>query len=87
MYLKKEISIIFFYAAAQLRIFFLLLCNYYYDKKQYYKMALKFHPDKNKAEDAAEIFKLVGEAYEVSIYNRFYNKHLLIIFKLILNLI
>jgi DnaJ-class molecular chaperone len=28
-------------------------------------MALKFHPDKNKEEEAEERFKEVGEAYEV----------------------
>ena len=29
------------------------------------KMALKFHPDKNKEAEAEERFKEVGEAYEV----------------------
>jgi len=32
-------------------------------KKQYYKMALRFHPDKNKKEKAAERFRECNEAY------------------------
>ena len=34
-------------------------------KRSYFKLAQKFHPDKNKSKDAVEIFKKVTEAYQV----------------------
>ena len=34
-------------------------------KRAFHKMALKYHPDKNSAEDAAEMFRRVKLAYEV----------------------
>ena len=34
-------------------------------KRAYRKLARKYHPDVSKASDAEELFKEVGEAYEV----------------------
>ena len=34
-------------------------------KSQYRKLALKFHPDRNKSQEAAEHFKEISEAYAV----------------------
>ncbi len=34
-------------------------------KQQYRKLALKFHPDRNKSSEAAEHFKEISEAYAV----------------------
>ncbi|MFB5645702.1 MAG: DnaJ domain-containing protein, partial [Nitrosopumilaceae archaeon] len=34
-------------------------------KSQYRKLALKFHPDRNKSKEAAEHFKEISEAYAV----------------------
>ncbi|KAJ1659919.1 DnaJ-like protein [Dispira simplex] len=34
-------------------------------KKKYYRLAMKYHPDKNPAEEAQEKFKRISEAYQV----------------------
>ena len=34
-------------------------------KKKFRKLALEFHPDRNKAPDASEKFKEINEAYQV----------------------
>ncbi|CAG8541524.1 7773_t:CDS:2 [Acaulospora colombiana] len=34
-------------------------------KKQYYKLALQFHPDKNKSPDAEQEFKRISDAYQI----------------------
>ena len=36
-------------------------------KKSYRKLALQFHPDKNKAPGAGEAFKAIGNAFAVRI--------------------
>ena len=34
-------------------------------KKAYKKLALKWHPDRNKRNDAEERFKIIGNAYQI----------------------
>lgn len=36
-------------------------------RKQYLKLALKLHPDRNPAHDAAERFRALGDAYEAAL--------------------
>ena len=40
-------------------------------KKAYYKLALKWHPDKNKSKDAENNFKQISEAYQVLMNNQY----------------
>ena len=34
-------------------------------RKHYYKLALKYHPDKNKDLESSEKFKILSEAYSI----------------------
>ncbi len=44
-------------------------------KKAYYKLALKWHPDKNKSKDAETNFKQISEAYQVLMNNQLRNDY------------
>ena len=48
-------------------------------KKSYRKLALQFHPDKNKAPGAGEAFKAIGNAYAVRDAPRWVNNFMEII--------
>ena len=44
-------------------------------KKAYKKMALKWHPDRNKNQNAEEIFKKIAQAYEILNQNIFLHQN------------
>lgn len=46
-------------------------------KKAYYKLAMKYHPDKNSSPEAEEMFKKISDAYQVlsdPIFRKKYNE-------------